>query len=71
VVVEDINAEEQNNVDKPSTYGDFIGPEEEGRPADVELGNISGCRNKDELDECKKSPTVWMYAGGNVSGAKR
>lgn len=53
MVVQDIDSEEQNNVDSPSTEGDFSRRQEKRWPLMIELRYIAGHGDKSKLNKCE------------------
>lgn len=49
MIVQHVDAEEQNNVEDPSTDGNLVGGQEEWRPRAIKLGYITRDSNEEEL----------------------
>lgn len=54
MVVQNIDAEEEDDVDQPSTNRNLVWCEEERRPRPVELSDISSGGDKAELHKCQE-----------------
>lgn len=51
MVVQDVDAEEQDDVDQPAADGHLVGRNEERRARGVELGDVAGDGHEEELDK--------------------
>jgi hypothetical protein len=54
VVVEDVDAEEKNDIDTPAFDGDFVRADEERRTVAVELGDVAGDGDEEKLGKRKE-----------------
>lgn len=54
VVVKDIDAEEEDDIDNPATNRDLVRRQKERRPGDVELRNVARDSHEEELHKCKE-----------------
>jgi hypothetical protein len=56
MVVQDVDGEEQDDIDEPAADGDAVRSEEEGGTAWIELRDVAGSGNEDELDKGQERP---------------
>lgn len=63
VIVEDIDAKEEYNVDQPAADGHLIRCKEEGRPRDVKLGDVPSNRHEEKLSKREKYTARWLETG--------
>lgn len=66
VVVEDIDAKEEDNIDQPATDGHLVWCQEKGRPSDIELCNVSCDSHEEKLR--KSEQDAWSRVKHSLRG---
>lgn len=56
MVVQHVDGEEEEDIDQPPADGDTVRSEEEGWPVGVELGEVAGGSDEDELHKGQEGP---------------
>ena len=56
MVVQHIDAEEENDIDQPASEWNLVRSDEERRSSLVELGEVAGGSHKDELNKSQEGP---------------